>query len=816
MKGLFTDFRHAIRLYARTPGASLIAVLALAVAIAFVGAFLALYVDLVLRPHPGIEQSNRLVSIVQNDGARSSGLPIALIDRMADEMTSLEAVAGVEATGVQFGPDQDFVTIEVVTRDFFAGIRPRLQLGRGLEPSDHEPDAEPAIVISATFWEQQFDSSKDVLGTLIAMGMSRLDQEGDESESSIPEYRIVGVMSADMTGLMADEVGAWMPLEHFLPVLMRGADLERALRSVTMRSLGRRAGGVPVNAVGAEINARYPESTEGFDLRPGWRLDAVAGAVRNVNVHRDAKRQLQMFLIGSVLLALVAAANVSLFLLSRAPGRRRELAIRMSVGAPLRRLARQLASEAGLLVLVAAALGLLLSVWVSSFLRGLAFLREANWDDVSLLDWRVLTIVGIFLLLLALLVSLAPIVGLRRLGIAASSRQVAARATLAQRIAGTAQIAIAGALGAAAIAFGWHLGSMMLGDHGYQTANLYSVTLSPNFRQQEGGGPIIFGTIGQIDSIRQREVIESLPGVTEAAFGSPIPGDNRRSTRTIEHPMQPNEQVEIRTGALDGHFLDLLGLRLLHGSGPGDGDIGVGLVNQTLAQEIWGRDNVVGESLAISSQGQQRTEIIGVLEDLSFDHPAAEAEPMLFLVGGQSPFQMTALIETTMTAADLQQALQGLVDSGAIESGITTVTSLAELRSNLIAPDTARSWLTIGTASLVVLLAAFGFYGTQRYLVTAGRREYAIRASLGAGPAALSRLVLSRGVLMSVPGLVLGALLALAIAAWLRDDFVSRDISALAVTLAVLLGLGLLLLAASLGPARLARRTQPAPLLRED
>jgi len=114
------------------------------------------------------------------------------------------------------------------------------------------------------------------------------------------------------------------------------------------------------------------------------------------------------------------------------------------------------------------------------------------------------------------------------------------------------------------------------------------------------------------------------------------------------------------------------------------------------------------------------------------------------------------------------------------------------------------------------LLAAFGFYGVQRYLVMAGRREYAIRAALGAGPRSLRRLVLRRGLLLGLPGIILGVPLAFIAVAWLRDDYVSREVSPYVVTLVVLLGLIGLLLVASLGPARLARRTHPAPLLRED
>src|SRR5690606_3379333 len=146
--------------------------------------------------------------------------------------------------------------------------------------------------------------------------------------------------------------------------------------------------------------------------------------------------------------------------------------------APLLRLARQLASEAAVLVVAGAALGLVASVWLAEFLRGLPFLRLAHWGDVALLDWRVLAIVGAFLALLALLVSLAPILGLQRFGIAASSRQISARQSVAQRVAGTVQVAIAGTLGGAALAFAWYLGSMLFAYPGYETRNIHAAILS--------------------------------------------------------------------------------------------------------------------------------------------------------------------------------------------------------------------------------------------------------------------------------------------------------------------------------------------------
>jgi ABC-type lipoprotein release transport system permease subunit len=175
-----------------------------------------------------------------------------------------------------------------------------------------------------------------------------------------------------------------------------------------------------------------------------------------------------------------------------------------------------------------------------------------------------------------------------------------------------------------------------------------------------------------------------------------------------------------------------------------------------------------------------------------------------------------ALIESESTSAQLERELRALAQSGAIELPPANVRPLSLLRSNLLIGDIVRAALTLAGAGLVIVLAASGFFGTQRYLVAAGRREYAIRASLGAGPRALGRLVMERGLRLGLPGLVIGTLAAFATVAWLRDSYVPRETSALTIAAAVAAALVLLMIAASTGPARSARRTQPAPLLRED
>jgi ABC-type antimicrobial peptide transport system permease subunit len=205
-------------------------------------------------------------------------------------------------------------------------------------------------------------------------------------------------------------------------------------------------------------------------------------------------------------------------------------------------------------------------------------------------------------------------------------------------------------------------------------------------------------------------------------------------------------------------------------------------------------------------------EIVGVLEDLSFEHPAAAVKPHVFTRMGS----LVAVVDSALTAAGLRQALDRIVADGVIDARVSSVEPLAKLRNEVTAPDRARGFLTLTTAAVVVFLAGFGFYGTQRFLVAARRREYATRASLGAGPRALGRLVFWRGLLLALPGLAAGALLAFIVVAWLRDGFVSREIAPGVVTTWVVVGLLALLLVASIGPAREARRTEPAPLLRHE
>lgn len=812
MRGLVSDIRHAFRLYVATPVVSAIAVVLLAIAIAAVSSFVSLYADLALKPTAAFERGDRIVTIGQTDGTSLTDLPLRLVDRIANEATSLDAIGGTLVVPARFtvGAERAPVFVAYATRDLFSGLDPRLRLGRGFARADHAPDAEPVTVLSYDYWQEKFGGSDDVIGrTILLTGRAPGGSPGAPAEVTA-EFRIVGVMSAEGSKLSRYQADIYLPVGRAAEIFLGG--IEQARDFYTVLTFGRVADHVGLKAVIGELNARYVEADDASYLREGRTINALDGIVRNVAARRDALRQLRLFLAGSLLLAVVAAANVSLFLLARAPGRRRELGIRMAVGAPLRRLMRQLASEAVVLVAAAVALGVFVSIWTSSLLSGLSFLTYADWNDVTVLNWRVLGIVGAFALALATAVALTPVLGVRRLGIAGSSRRIAARATPFQRLVCTTQLAVSGAVVAAAVAFAWVLASLIFADPGYETRDRYVLTLA-----SDDGQPIStdFGVV--VDTDRWRETIEGIPGVEAVTFSNHVPGG-------VVSPFNygfegPDGSVQIQAmGVLaDARYVDVLGLDLVYGRSPAGNQPDAMLVNQMLARALFGREDVVGERFPGVVRGADNPEIIGVLRDLSFYHPNDDVYPLLIMpLSAFFRGARLAVIESGLPLPDLRRDVAAAIEAGDLEFGIEDLRPLASLRFDLLAPDRARGVLTLAIAAVVVFLAAFGFYGTQRFLVSAGRREYAIRASLGAGPRALARLVIRRGLGLGLPGLALGALLAFIAVAWLRDNYVPRDVSPGFVTVGVVMGLIFLVLAASLAPARRARRMLPAPLLRED
>jgi ABC-type antimicrobial peptide transport system permease subunit len=317
----------------------------------------------------------------------------------------------------------------------------------------------------------------------------------------------------------------------------------------------------------------------------------------------------------------------------------------------------------------------------------------------------------------------------------------------------------------------------------------------------------------------RRDVIAALPGIDAVAFGTLLPGMARNTLMMqLAPPDDPEDRFAVSMHAADSAYFDVLEVSLRDGRLPEANDRDV-VINATLARRLWGRTNVAGEVIPRNpppgANAPQWT-VLGVIDDIAYGHPSDEPEPLIYAISNSAAAFESILIKSSASIADIQRTLQGKIDDGELAIRINSIQSIEALADRVLAADRARTMLTVAAAALVVLLAGFGFFGTQRFLVAAGRREYAILAALGAGPRALGRLVLRRGLLQGVPGLVLGSILAFIVVAWMRDDFFSTAVSPSAVTALVAIGIAVLLLGATIGPASQARNTEPAPLLREE
>ncbi len=279
---------------------------------------------------------------------------------------------------------------------------------------------------------------------------------------------------------------------------------------------------------------------------------------------------------------------------------------------------------------------------------------------------------------------------------------------------------------------------------------------------------------------------------------------------------QAGEYVQFAINFAGHEFTDVLGIPIVHGRDLNEAEITGALVNEAFALDMWGRTDVAGEVFDESIIDEDRTDIVGVVADTHYGHPSEAVVPRMYFYMTPLSLYEFIVVETAMSATDLRAALQRAIDEGALEIELADVERLSDVVGEVVVADRARSLLAVVTAIVVVALAAFGFYGTQRYLVAAGRREYAILSALGAGPAALGRLVFKRSFLMGVPGLVFGAVLAFIAIVLMQDGFLSRDISPLAIAASASAGVLGLVLAATLGPARLARTTDPGPLLKQE
>ena len=755
ISGVGSDFRMAWRLHRSRPGLTAIAVLTLALAS---GANTALFsaADAVLwRPLP-FESPDRLMFLWDvNAAGEKLPLPPArgLDFRESRSLAGLALLSHRSFVVTGLGPAEEWRGASV-SGNFFELLGANAAIGRTFHAREPSRDV---VVLGHRLWRTRFNEDPSIVGRSVMMsGRSRvvLGVMGDDfywpAITADP-----GLVDAPLLWAMADQ-------SDVPDGATRGGADARLDRSTSyLRAVGRLATGVDIDSARVELAAVATRLSHNHPATDGNRsatlipaLDQLFGALR---------RPMFLLVASTLLVVLVAAANVANLLLIRLSGRTRELAVRLALGATRARLVRQLAIEGLLLAVAGAAVGLVVAKLSFETIVRLAPNTIGRLDQLAL-DPRPLLLAFVVTMATGFMLGVVPGLALARRGrrLAAGTRgDITSGRSLVRQVLVVTEIALALVLVIGATLFGESLLRLRRVDVGFDPSTLltFDVTLS---------GPRASGNpSAHFDELLRH--IRGVPGVVAAAGAVTLPiGGDDFGTRIIvegQPPPRPGTEPRIGYQIVTPGWFDTLGLRL-HGrdfASSDDGSRGlVAIVNASFARRTWQNGDALGRRVRKGrSPSNPWMTVIGVVSDVRHSGPGKPARPEIYEPYSQASLPFVAVAVRTesdprLLTAGIRKAISE-VDPQQPMAGVATMEEhLARAYGDL----RFLSALTVAFGGLALLLAAMGVYGVIGCATAHRMREFGVRLALGATPHGLARLVFAGGMGTVVIGLLLGGGLA--------------------------------------------------------
>jgi len=747
MTGLMQDLRYGVRNLARSPGLTLAAILALALAIGANTAIFSVVNAVLLRPLP-YPDADHLLSVHQiwdsspgEHDVLSTDDVVELHDGASEVLQSAAYYSPGGGLAVTGGGEPEQLAGTIVTTETFEILGVPPELGRSFLPEDGKPGAEPVVVLSHAFWQRRFGGDRGVVGSTLA-----IDSQAHTIVGVMPpEFRFPRDTVADLWPIFRPERSDSRP-PYWIQAIARPrpgaspAAVERALQSVTRM-----------------IKERFPDSAA------DWRLDAALLKAEMVGNARPAL----LILLGAVaLVLLIATANIANLLLARATARRKEMAIRAALGASWTRLARQLVTESLILAAAGGLSGILLAFWGTDLLvrlgpRNLPRLHEVGIDLRVLLYTAAVTILSGLLFGLApatrsTLVGIAPalVAGVRgttdRTGRRLRSLLVVGEFALAVMLLCAAGLLIRSFLSLQGVSPGFDSGGVL-------TA---SISL-PNARYADGAArTALFKQLV--------ERTERLPGVQAAAVSMSLPPNLLVMTNpcTVEgRPLPPGRNPPaVAQLLIGGDYFKALGVPLLRGRDftPADTEQAppVVIINQSMAVAQFRGEDPVGRRLQLGDPDPTNpwVTIVGVVADVRYNGLERASEPTMYTPYEQTSWwpTMYLLVRSSVDPAGLATGVRSLVAALDPLLPVSRVRTMDELLGQSVAEPRYRTTLLGIFAGVALLLATVGIYGVLSYTVGQRTQEIGIRMALGAQRRDILSVVLREGMALSALGVAIG------------------------------------------------------------
>ncbi len=795
MNRLVQELRYAFRTTIRGRFVAALAVLAFALGIGITTAVFSIFNSVLLRPLP-YPDSHELVFVFDTQPAcRTCPASHPSYIDWRDRNTVFSAIGGsTQASFVVTGtgaPDRLNGVATTASLVDVLGVRPFL--GRWYSAEEDRPGGRKVIVLSHGYWTERFAANPATLG-------QRLVLDGEP-------YEVIGVMPE---GFSYRNAAAFVPLarkvdpntrrNHFLQTAARlkpGVSVEQA--ALEMRALG-------------QTLAREFGDNHGVDVRSYYEV--IVGTIRT---------PLRVLLGAVFLVLLIACANVANLLLASGLARRRELAIRLALGAGPRDLARQLIAEAVVLASAGGILGVLLAMWgVRTFvvLAANSLPRAASVQ----IDGRVLAFTAGLSLLVGVICGIWPLIRLRTRALAAAVREGDLRTASGSggRFGNglvMIEIAVAFALLVGASLLVKNLILLQRRDAGIQTSRIVAFDVAPTGPRYANPEQVRAFYRAMLERMAAVGGVESVGAVTQLPMYQF--GVNTEVSIEGGTPWNANEAPLVEQRRIGGRYFETMGIRLVRGRMFSDVDGAAGqpvvVINRAMAGKFWPGQEAVGKRVRPGSSKTWLT-VVGVIEDVRSFGLSATVPYEMYQTIEQQPAAATTVVMRTQAedpAAAVQAARQ-VVSSVDPTQPITMVQTMEQVVSASVRQPRLLSALSGLFGALAGLLAMVGVYGVTAYNVRRQRREFGIRLALGADARAVRQLVVTRGAMTAAAGVALGSVAALLLTRTLQamlHDVKPTDPLVFIGTAGALLAVSV---AASYLPARAAGRVDPIVVLRDN
>jgi predicted permease len=809
---MIQDLRYGVRLLRKNKAVSIIAIVSLALGIGANTAIFSFVDRLLVRTLP-VPEPSQLVNL--SVATRRDPMPNFTYPDFADYREQNDVFAGLSAyaetaMNLVAREQTERINVHQVSADFFSTLRLPFAIGRGFLLEEGEPSGNQKVtVLSYGLWRRRFAADPGVVGREVILNGQ--------------EYTIVGIAPAEFTGIIRGSApDLYVPLKPSPGRNYYGHLLIGRLKP----SVSRARAQASMTTLGGQIARLYPNPDGQPRSEPVFIIED--GSQGNVSLLRGLSFPLKL-LMGIVgLVLLIACANVAGLLLARADARRREIAIRLAIGAGRGRLMRQLLTESLLLALLGGGAGLALAGPISNLLA--SFTPPSYAAPQALtggLDLRVLIFTFGLSLLSGVIFGLAPALNASRPDLVMALKGEAGIGTALRRFNPRKLLVIAQVTLSFLVLIGAglcvrSLQKLQAIDAGFDPAQvlILSLDLGPG-GYDEARGLLFYRQLV--------ERVSSLPGIESASLANLSPlGDNLLMRRTeIEgYTPQSSEDIRFNYTVVGPRHFETMRTPFVRGRDFSAQDVAgapqVVIINESMARRYWPNGDALGKRLVFGNYPGspiplQRLEIVGVIKDSKYLSLTEATRSMMFVPLEQSyRREMRLHIRTTREPAGLLASIRREVQTLDPNLPVYNIRTLEEQKDRSLYTARLTATLLSIFGGLALLLASIGLYGVMAYVVGQRRREIGIRLALGATSREVFKLVVKEGMTLVAIGLALGLAGAFAGARLLANFLYGVE----PIDAATFIGIGALLmlvtLLANYAPARRASRVAPMEALRNE